>query len=85
MLLPLKNDDAIIPHSVARAVSVGGKSMLQAWREYKALTQAELALAVAMSQPAIAQLEKSTSLMRESALKKLAQGLGIELEQLRPF
>ena len=78
-----KTEDAIIPHSVARAMSVDGKSMLQAWREFKELTQAELAEVVSMSQPAIAQLEKSTSSMRESTLQKLARGLEIELNQLR--
>ena len=64
-------------------MSVDGKLMLQAWREFKELTQAELAGVVSMSQPAIAQLEKSASSMRESTLQKLARGLEIELNQLR--
>ena len=78
-----KEDEATVPHDVARTVAVGGKSMLKAWREYLELSQSELAEKAGMTQPAIAQLENADSDMREATLKKLASALGIDPHQLK--
>lgn len=76
-------DETTVPHDVARAVAVDGKSMLKAWREHLDLSQSQLADKAGMTQPAIAQLENSDSEMREATLKKLASALGIETNRLR--
>jgi len=76
-------DDSTIPHEVARAVVVDDKSMLKAWREHLNLSQSELASKAGMTQPAIAQLENSSSDLRESTLKKIASAMGIDSSLLR--
>ncbi len=58
-----------------------GVSMLQAWREYLMLTQAEMALRMGMTQAGYAQIE-SAKRPRKATLEKAAAALGITTEQL---
>ena len=69
------------PNEVVKA-NARGDSLIKAWREYRGLTQAELAEAAAMKQPALARLENSTSIPRAATIARLATALGIEPAQL---
>jgi DNA-binding XRE family transcriptional regulator len=73
--------DVTIPHAVVKA-NVRGDTMVKAWREYLGMTQEELALKAGISQPAVAKLEKPGSNPRRATLKKLADAMGLEVEQL---
>ena len=70
------------PHEVV-AANVMGDSLIKAWREYLGLTQEELATKAGLKQPALARLEKPGSNPRAATLKKLANAMGILVEQLR--
>lgn len=70
----------MIPHAVVSA-AVDGKPMLQAWREYLNLTQAELAGRMGITQAGYAQIEAAKR-PRKATLLKVVDALGITLEQL---
>ena len=70
----------MIPHAVVSA-AVDGKPILQAWREYLKLTQAELAERMGITQAGYAQIEAAKR-PRKATLLKAADALGITLEQL---
>lgn len=55
--------------------------MSKDWRNYLRLTQSELASRMGISQPALAQMESSLR-PRKVTLKKSAQALGLQLDQL---
>ena len=69
-----------IPHAVVSA-EVDGSSATKAWREYLRLTQAEVAARMGVSQAAFAQMEKAKR-PRKATLQKVADALGLSLEQL---
>jgi len=71
-----------LPHAVVEKAAVEGKSMVRAWREYKRMSQAELAVRLGITQAACSQLEKSQDRMRRSTLRKIAAALGITEDQL---
>ena len=73
--------DVWFPNEVVKA-NVRGASLIKAWREYFKLTQAELASKVGMKQPALARLESGGGKPRKETLSKLADALGIDVEQL---
>ena len=78
-----ENDDVEVwfPNEVVKA-NVRGDSLIKAWREYKELTQAELAAHAGIKQPALARLERPDSNPRKSTLIKLAAAMDIDVEQL---
>ena len=59
-----------------------GRVSLRRWREYFRLTQAELALKAGMKQSALARIESGNAGPRKATLSKLAEALGITVEQL---
>ena len=69
------------PNEVVKA-NVRGEGLIKAWREYLKLTQAELAAKAGMKQSALARLESNTVNPRKSTLSKLAEAMGIGVEQL---
>lgn len=73
-------EEGVIPHAVVSA-TVDGLSPIKAWREYLGLTQAEVAERLDMSQAALAQIETAGK-PRQVTLKKVAQALGLTVEQL---
>jgi len=73
--------DIEFPHEVV-AANVMGDSLIKAWREYKSLTQAELADMAGITQSALARMERPDTTPRRSSLKKLADAMGIAVEQL---
>jgi len=73
--------DVWFPNEVVKA-NIRGDTLVKAWREYFKLTQKELAEKAGMKQSALARLESGNSKPRKSTLKKIAEALEIELEQL---
>ncbi|MEW6521375.1 MAG: helix-turn-helix domain-containing protein [Thermodesulfobacteriota bacterium] len=73
--------DIWFPNEVVKA-NVRGETLVKAWREYFKLTQKELAEKSGMKQSALARLESGNSKPRKSTLKKIADALKIELDQL---
>ena len=69
-----------IPHAVVERM-VDGSSSVKAWREHLNLTQADLAQRMDISQAAYSQLESSPKL-RPSSRRRIAQALGVTVEQL---
>ena len=72
-----------IPLEVSKLCNLDGKSLVRAWREYKGLTQLEVAGRMGVSRAAYAQMEAPDSNPRYSTLKRLAKALGVEVDQLR--
>jgi DNA-binding XRE family transcriptional regulator len=69
-----------IPHAVVSA-EVDGASAIKAWREHLRLTQAEVAARMGITQAAFAQMESATR-PRKATLQKVADAMGLTLEQL---
>ncbi len=76
-----QEEDIFFPNEVVKA-NVRGDSLIKAWREYKGLTQEELARKAQISQPTLARMEKPDSRPRKSSLVKLATAMKIAVEQL---
>lgn len=77
------DEKVLLPNKVVKLAVVEGKGIVRAWREYKGLTQAELAKKMEITQPAMAQLERPGRVIRLNTRQRLAAALGIEPEQLR--
>lgn len=73
--------DIWFPNEVVKA-NVRGETLVKAWREYFKLTQSELAEKAGMKQSALARLENGNAKPRKATIKKIAEALGIELDQL---
>ena len=69
------------PNEVVKA-NVRGDGLVKAWREYLRLTQAQLAAKAGMNQSSLARLENSNARPRRTTLSKLAEAMGIGVEQL---
>ena len=76
---PGKN--AVIPLAVSKAANLEDKSLARAWREYKGLSQAEMARRMGISRPAHAQLEAKGANLRATSLHRLAAALDVQWEQ----
>lgn len=71
----------MIPNAVVGKRIMDEVSILQAWREYLMLTQAEMAERMGITQAGYAQIEAAKR-PRKATLEKAAAALGISLEQL---
>ena len=56
--------------------------MIRAWRDHIGITQRELAVRIGVSQAAVAKLERPTAKPRRATLEKIAEALGISIENL---
>ena len=81
-LVARRDRDITIPHAVVGANVIEGKSMIRAWREYKKLTQKQMAEKLGITQSAYSQLEKPGAKPRYATLEKIASALGIMVEQV---
>jgi len=79
----IKLDEPTIPHEVAAMVLEKDFCLARAWREHLGLTQAEVARRMDISQAALSQIEKGDKTIRESTLKRLADAMGLNPEQLK--
>ena len=70
------------PHEVVHSHAVEEKSLVRSWREYKGLSQEDMANRMGISQPAYAQMEKPSARLRLKTHIRIASALGISPEQL---
>jgi DNA-binding XRE family transcriptional regulator len=75
-------EEVTLPHEVVKMSTLGGMSLIRAWREHLGLTQEELARRMGITQPAYARLEGGKTRPRMSTCKRLAAAMGVEWEQL---
>lgn len=82
-LATLEDDLAItIPHDVVGRYIMQGQSLIRAWREFKGLTQEEVAEQMGISQSAYSQMEKPDASLRHATIQKIADALGVLPGQL---
>ena len=83
---PLLQGDNIrstgIPQAVVEAHILRAIPMIRAWREHIGITQRELAARIGVSQAAVAKLEKPNAKPRRATLEKIAEALGISIDNL---
>ena len=73
--------EELIPSKVAYAL-LDGKNPIHVWREYRGLTQQQLAEKAGISKPYLSQLESGKRSGTTHMLKKIAQALQVSLEEL---
>jgi DNA-binding XRE family transcriptional regulator len=71
-----------IPQAVVEAHILRAMPMIRAWREHIGMTQKELAARMGVSQAAVAKLEKPSAKPRRATLEKIAEALGITIENI---
>lgn len=59
------------------------KGLVRAWREYKGISQAEMANRMKITQAAYSQMEKPKARLRKTTLARIAAALGVDIEQLK--
>ena len=74
-------EDELIPLELTER-RLAGESTTKIWREYRGLTQQQLANASKVSRPMIAAIEAKTKRGGIGTLKKLARALGVDLDHL---
>ncbi len=72
-----------IPNDVVWLSIDKGYTLARAWREHLGLTQKEVAARMGISQAALSQMESGEKKLRKASLEKLAEALGVNIEQLR--
>lgn len=73
--------EELIPSRVAYAL-LDGKNPIRVWREYRGLTQQQLAEKVGISKPYLSQLESGKRSGTTDVLMSIAQALNVGLEEL---
>jgi len=76
-----RGDDELIPLEITER-RVAGESPVRIWRDYRGLTQAELARTSKVSRVMIAAIEAGHKAGGIATLKKLAAALRVDLENL---
>ena len=71
-----------IPHAIVERHVLEGTSLVRAWREYKGVSQQEIAEQMEITQSAYSQMEKPEANLRPSTLARIAAVLGVLPEQL---
>ena len=74
--------EKLVPHEIVDAVIIDNATPVHAWREHLGLTQAEVAKRMGITQAAFAQMESQKANPRKATLKRVAEALGINIEQL---
>ena len=76
-----RGDDEVIPWEMVER-RIAGEEPVKIWREYRGFTQATLAQKTGVSRAMIAQLETGAKQPSANTLKKLAQALECDMEDL---
>ncbi len=71
------------PHEVVEQSIVEGKGLVRAWREYKGISQKEMAKRMGITQAAYSQMEKPKARLRKTTIAKITVALEIDVEQLK--
>jgi DNA-binding XRE family transcriptional regulator len=76
-----RGEDELIPLEITER-RLAGENTVKIWREYRGLTQEDLAKASKVSRPMIAAIETRHKKGGIATLKKLAGALGVDLNHL---
>ena len=76
-----KDKDVYLPDEVVEKLIMEKKTIIQAWREYRNLTQAEVAEKMGITQAAYSQMETAKK-NRKATLQKIAEAMNIDYLQL---
>ena len=76
-----RGDEELIPAEVVNAI-LDGKNPVKVWREYRGLTQQQLADAAEISKPYISQIETRKRTGTTNVLSAIAKALDVSLEQI---
>jgi DNA-binding XRE family transcriptional regulator len=76
-----RGEEELIPAEVVNAI-LDGKNPIKVWREYRGLTQQQLADRVQISKPYLSQLETSKRTGTIEVLSAIAKALDVSLEQV---
>ncbi|MFN2270124.1 MAG: helix-turn-helix domain-containing protein [Anaerolineae bacterium] len=77
----LENGEELVPGEVAYAI-LDGENPIKVWREYRGLTQRQLAEAVGISTPYLSQLETGKRKGATEVLSAIAETLGLSLDDI---
>ena len=76
-----RGDEELIPAEVVNAI-LGGQNPIKVWREYRGLTQQQLADIVRISKPYLSQIETGKRTGTTDVLAAIAKALDVSLEQV---
>ena len=76
-----RGDEELIPAEVVNAI-LDGKNPIKVWREYRGLTQQQLADMVGISKPYLSQIETGKRTGTTDVLSTIAKALDVSLEQV---
>jgi DNA-binding XRE family transcriptional regulator len=76
-----RGEEELIPAEMVHAI-LDGKNPIKAWREYRSLTQQQLANRVGISKPYLSQLETGKRAGTTEVLSAIARALDVSLEQV---
>jgi ribosome-binding protein aMBF1 (putative translation factor) len=76
-------EKTFLPQEVVEKVAVEGKSMIHAWREYKNMSQEDMACRMRVTDSIFRVLEKANNRLSGATIKKIATALEVTEEQLR--
>ena len=76
-----RDDDELVPGDVVYRL-VDGENKIKVWREYRQMTQIELAEKCGMAQATIAQMEGGKRAGSIAVMKKIAKALRLDLDDL---
>ncbi len=76
-----RGEDEIIPGDIAHRL-LAGENPVRVWREYREMTQDELAVTVGVGKSYISQIEAGKKPGSVAVLKRMAQALRVDLDDL---
>ena len=76
-----RGDEELVPEAFAKRL-IAGESPVRVWRELRGLTQATLAAASGVNRVQIANIESGAKSGSVATLRKLADALGVGLDDL---
>ena len=76
-----RGDEELVPEAFAKRL-IAGESPLRVWRELRGLTQAALAASSGVNRVQIANIESGAKSGSVATLRKLADALGVGLDDL---
>ncbi|MEZ4863425.1 MAG: helix-turn-helix transcriptional regulator [Caldilineaceae bacterium] len=80
----IETGEELVPSKVAYAL-LDGQNPIRVWREYRALTQQQLAEKIGISKPYLSQLESGKRKGTTDMLKTIAEALQVSIEELVDF
>ena len=76
-----RGDEELIPAEVVNAI-LEGENPIKVWREFRGLTQQQLADAAQISKPYLSQIETGKRIGTTDVLSAIAKALDVSLEQV---